>query len=275
MDNNGDYSGIALAVNVKEFEKEILDRMDLMISRDINHPSIIFWSLGNESGYSKAMEKAARYIKSVDNTRLVHYQSMNQLEGVDKAIDDENTLDVVSTMYASVDWITNYFLANKSEKRPLVLCEYCHAMGNGPGDLEDYWQAFYSSDRLSGGFIWEWCDHGIEIGKAPNGKTMYAYGGDYGEDIHDSNFCIDGLVYPDRTPHTGLLEAKNVYRPIRVNAIYIDKGVYEFVNTYDFTELSEKLKCRYEITEQGKVIASDEINIYLPAKSKKYITISN
>ncbi|MDR3593733.1 glycoside hydrolase family 2 TIM barrel-domain containing protein [Clostridium sp.] len=272
-DNNGDYSGIALVANIKEYEKSILDRIDLMISRDINRPSVIFWSMGNESGYSKAFEKAARYIKSFDNTRLVHYQSMHELESVEKAIDNEETLDIVSTMYTSPDWITKDFLTNQSEKRPLVLCEYCHSMGNSPGDLEDYWKVFYSNDRLCGGFIWEWCDHGIDMGKAKNGKTMYAYGGDYNEPLHDGNFCIDGLVYPDRTPHTGLKEAKNVYRPIRINPIYIDKGVYEFVNTYDFTELSEKLKCRYEVTENGKIIISDEIDISLPAKLKKIITI--
>jgi len=272
-DNNGDYSGIALVANIKEYEKSILDRIDLMISRDINRPSVIFWSMGNESGYSKTFEKAARYIKSVDNTRLVHYQSMHELEGIEKAINNEETLDIVSTMYASIDWISKDFLTDQSEKRPLVLCEYCHSMGNSPGDLEDYWKLFYSNDRLCGGFIWEWCDHGIDMGKAKNGKTMYAYGGDYNEPIHDGNFCLDGLVYPDRTPHTGLKEVKNVYRPIRINPIYIDKGVYEFVNTYDFTELSKTLKCRYEVTEGGKIIISDKIDIFLPAKSKKIITI--
>ena len=272
-DNNGDYSGIALVANIKEYEKSILDRIDLMISRDINRPSVIFWSMGNETGYSKTFEKAARYIKSVDNTRLVHYQSMHELEGIEKAINNEETLDIVSTMYASTEWISKDFLTDKSEKRPLVLCEYSHSMGNSPGDLEDYWKLFYSNDRLCGGFIWEWCDHGIDRGKAQNGKTMYAYGGDYNEPIHDGNFCLDGLVYPDRTPHTGLKEVKNVYRPIRINPIYIDKGVYEFVNTYDFTELSKTLKCRYEVTEGGKMIISDEIDIFLPAKSKKIITI--
>jgi beta-galactosidase len=272
-DNNGDYSGIALVANIKEYEKSILDRIDLMISRDINRPSVIFWSMGNESGYSKTFEKAARYIKAVDNTRLVHYQSMHELEGVEKAISNEETLDVVSTMYTSTDWIRKDFLTDKSEKRPLVLCEYCHSMGNSPGDLEDYWKLFYTNDRLCGGFIWEWCDHGIDRGKSPNGKTMYAYGGDYNEPIHDGNFCIDGLVYPDRTPHTGLKEVKNVYRPIRINPIYIEKGVYEFVNTYDFTELSKVLKCRYEVSEGGKIIISDKVDIFLPAKSKKIITI--
>lgn len=272
-DNNGDYSGIALLANRKEYEKPILDRIDLMITRDINRPSIIFWSLGNESGYSKAFEKAARYIKSIDTTRLVHYQSMHELKEAEKAVDNEETLDVVSAMYPSAEWIETDFLTKESEKRPFVLCEYCHAMGNGPGDLEEYWKVLYSSDRLCGGFVWEWCDHGIDMGKAENGKTMYAYGGDNNEPLHDGNFCIDGLVYPDRTPHTGLREVKNVYRPIRVNPIYTDKGVYEFVNTYSFTELSEMLQCRYELTECGKVIASEEIEFLVLPKSKELITI--
>ena len=272
-DNNGDYSGIALVANIKEYEKPILDRIDLMITRDINRPCVIMWSMGNESGYSKAFEKAAKYIKSVDNTRLVHYQSMHELEGVEKALDNEETLDLVSMMYPSPEWIEKTFLTNQNEKRPLVLCEYCHSMGNGPGDLEEYWNIFYTNDRLCGGFIWEWCDHGIDMGKAENGKTMYAYGGDNGEPLHDGNFCIDGLVYPDRTPHTGLKEVKNVYRPIRINPIHIDKGVYEFINTFDFTELSELLWCRYEVTEGGKIIGSDDIDLFVPAKSKKLITI--
>ncbi len=272
-DNNFDYSGIALVANIPEYEKAILDRIDMMVARDINRPSVIFWSIGNEAGYSKAFEKAARYIKTVDATRLVHYQSMHELEGAEKAISNEEVLDVVSMMYASTDWITRNFLTDTNEQRPLVLCEYCHSMGNSPGDLEDYWPLFYSSDRLCGGFVWEWCDHGVETGKALNGKTMYAYGGDHNEPIHDGNFCIDGLVYPDRTPHTGLAEVKNVYRPIRINPIYIDKGVYEFINTYDFTQMSDKLECRYEVTEKGYAIISDKLDISLPAKAKKVVTI--
>jgi beta-galactosidase len=272
-DNNGDYSGIALLANRKEYEKPIFDRIDLMITRDINRPSIIFWSMGNESGYSKAFEKAARYIKSVDSTRLVHYQSMHELEGAEKAADNEETLDVVSTMYSAPDWIEKEFLTKTGEKRPFVLCEYCHSMGNGPGDLEEYWKLFYAHDRLCGGFVWEWCDHGVDMGKAENGKTKYAYGGDHNEPLHDGNFCIDGLVYPDRTPHTGLVEVKNVYRPIRVNPVFTQKGVYEFFNTNDFTELSENMTCRYEVTEKGKIILFGTLNLYVPAKTKKLITI--
>ncbi|WFR58571.1 glycoside hydrolase family 2 TIM barrel-domain containing protein [Anaerocolumna sp. AGMB13025] len=272
-DNNGDYSGIALLANRKEFEKPIFDRIDLMISRDWNRPSVIFWSMGNESGYSKAFEKAARYIKSVDSTRLVHYQSMHELEGSEKAADNEETLDVVSTMYSAPDWIEKEFLTKAGEKRPFILCEYCHSMGNGPGDLEEYWKLFYAHDRLCGGFVWEWCDHGVDMGKADNGKTKYAYGGDHNEPLHDGNFCIDGLVYPDRRPHTGLMEVKNVYRPIRVNPIFTQKGVYEFFNTNDFTELSENLTCRYEVTEKGKVILIGTLELHVPAKTKKLITI--
>lgn len=272
-DNNGDYSGIALLANRKEFEKPIFDRIDLMISRDWNRPSVIFWSMGNESGYSKAFEKAARYIKSVDSTRLVHYQSMHELEGAEKAADNEETLDVVSTMYSAPDWIEKEFLTKAGEKRPFILCEYCHSMGNGPGDLEEYWKLFYAHDRLCGGFVWEWCDHGVDMGKADNGKTKYAYGGDHNEPLHDGNFCIDGLVYPDRRPHTGLMEVKNVYRPIRVNPIFTQKGVYEFFNTNNFTELSENLTCRYEVAEKGKVILIGTLELHVPAKTKKLITI--
>lgn len=273
QENNGDYSGIALIVNRDEFEKAILDRIDLMITRDFNRPCVIFWSLGNESGYSKSIEKAARYIKAFDPTRLVHYQSMHELEGAEKAEDSDATLDVVSKMYTSPDWIQNVFLKNEDEKRPFVLCEYCHSMGNGPGDLEDYWQVIYSNDRISGGFIWEWCDHGIRIGEDSNGKVHYAYGGDFNEPIHDNSFCLDGLVYPDRTPHTGLKEVQNVYRPIRILPIDTSKGIYEFINTYDFSEMSDLLDCTIEVTDLGKVILHEKMDVCIPAKTSKVITI--
>lgn len=273
QDNNGDYSGIALLVARDDYQKAILDRIDLMITRDLNRTCVLLWSLGNEAGYSKNMEKAAKYVKEYDPTRLVHYQSMHELEGAEKADDSEAVLDVVSTMYTSSEWMKNDFLKKEDERRPLVLCEYCHAMGNGPGDLEDYWQVIYSNDRFSGGFIWEWCDHGIKIGEDSQGKAMYAYGGDFNEPRHDGNFCIDGLVSPDRTPHTGLKEAKNVYRPIRVKSVDASNGVYAFTNTYDFSELSEKLVCTAQVTDAGKVILEEELDIHLPAKTSAVVTI--
>jgi len=273
QEKNGDYSGIALLVNEKTFEGPILDRIDKMISRDINRSSVIFWSMGNESGYGKVFERAARYIKSVDQTRLIHYQSIHELDGVEKAVDNEETLDLVSRMYAAPEWIENDFLQDKNEKRSFVLCEYSHAMGNGPGDLEEYWKLFYANDRLCGGFVWEWCDHGIFNGVTKEGKVKYAYGGDFGEPLHDGNFCIDGLVYPDRKPHTGLLEVKNVYRPVRVNLLHAGKGIYEFFYTNDFMELSKKITCSYELTEKGKVILEGVLDLSIPPRTKKAVVI--
>ncbi|MBN1647507.1 MAG: DUF4981 domain-containing protein [Spirochaetales bacterium] len=273
FDDGGGYSGIALAANIPEYEAAILDRIDLMLSRDFNRPSVIFWSMGNESGYSKAFEHAARHIKAADPGRLVHYESMYQLDWAEKACDSPETLDVVSRMYSSPRWITDEFLTDSKETRPLVLCEYSHAMGNGPGDLEDYWQIFYSSDRLCGGFVWEWCDHGIAIGTAADGKTKYAYGGDFAEKLHDGNFCIDGLVYPDRTPHTGLKELKNVYRPVRVTAVDTDKGKYTFRNCLDFTGTAESIACSYELTEKGRVVRTGQLPLALPPRSAQTITV--
>lgn len=272
-DNQGDYSGIALLANNERYEKAILDRVKMMVARDRNHTSVLFWSLGNESGYSKAFERAARYVKDSDPTRLVHYQSMHELEGVQKAVDNEETLDVVSMMYPSTEWIENDFLKNPLEKRPLVLCEYCHAMGNGPGDLEEYWKLFYANDRLAGGFVWEWCDHGIYMGKTDEGKKKYAYGGDFKEPLHDGNFCIDGLVYPDRTPHTGLKEVKNVYRPVRVSAIDIAGGKYEFFNTCDFSTVGQEIGCSYEVTEKGMLLFAGKLELSVGPKERKTVII--
>lgn len=272
-DDNGDYSGIALAINIPEFEKTIIDRLERLVTRDINRPCVIFWSLGNESGYSKIMERGARYVKSLDDSRLIHYESTHQLKTAEKAIDNEEVLSVVSKMYCSPEWLTDNFLTDENEKRPFILCEYSHAMGNSSGDLEDYWTQIYSSDRLCGGCIWEFCDHGIEIGKDENGNAKYAYGGDFNEPINDGNFCCDGLVYPDRREHTGMLEAKNVYRPIRAKAIDTAKGIYEFVNTLDFTSSESYVRCNYTVKDNGNFLFGKELNLRLPPKSSQTITI--
>ncbi len=244
-----DYSGIALMASNPLFEKAILDREQLLVTRDINRPSVILWSLGNESGYGSNFRKAAEWIKSFDKTRLLHYESIHKQDDT-----SDDILDVVSRMYPSPeDW--HAFLDNKNEKRPLVLCEYCHAMGNGPGDLEDYHKVFHSSPRFAGGFIWEWCDHSVSLGKNEedndNANTTVTekcgYGGDWGERHNDGNFCCDGLVYPDRKPHTGLKEAKQVYRPVRVNRTE-KEGTFDFWNLLAFTNISDLLELEYEIT---------------------------
>ena len=260
--DDGDYNSIAMTAGMEMFEGAVLDRVQRMIDRDYNRYCIIFWSLGNESGYSKNMEKAARYVKSLESGRLVHYESMYQMKGAQPAIDSPETLDVVSRMYSPTEFMEKEFLADTGETRPFILCEYCHAMGNGPGDLEDYWQTIYGNKRFCGGLIWEWCDHGIYAGETESGKAMYLYGGDNGEPVNDGNFCLDGLVYPDRTPHTGLLEAKNVYRPVRVTPQNTAQGLFTLTNCMDFAKPADYFSCRIIVTESG--VKSFEKDIEIP-----------
>ncbi len=238
------YNGIALIASDDRFRKAILDRSESLVKRDVNRPCVLFWSLGNESGYGTNMKAAGELVKKLDTTRLLHYESLHHLDDTSNAV-----LDVISEMYTSTEDMQKY-LKKKGEHRPFILCEYCHAMGNGPGDLEDYHNAFHSSERFCGGFIWEWCDHGIIQGKTADGKVKYGYGGDFGERHNDNNFCMDALVYPDRTPHTGLLEAKQVYRPVRVLKV---KGKYEFIfrNLLEHVNASDILDCHYEVEYDG------------------------
>ncbi|MGN0622339.1 MAG: glycoside hydrolase family 2 TIM barrel-domain containing protein [Oscillospiraceae bacterium] len=241
------YNGIALLARDERFRNAILDREKLLVARDINRPCVIFWSLGNESGYGDNFREGAKLIKSLDDTRLVHYESTHSLDNT--PTDD---LDMVSGMYWEPKGLVG-FLENPEEKRPLILCEYCHAMGNGPGDLEEYHDIFYSSERFIGGLVWEWCDHALPQGETCQGKIKYGYGGDFGERHNDGNFCMDGLCYPDRRPHTGLLEVKQVYRPVRVLRTekadrFIIKSFLAFENAADI------LEGYFEVTWDGAVI---------------------
>lgn len=162
-------------------------------------------------------------------------------------------------MYPSISEMAEYI--DGDGDKPYILCEYCHAMGNGPGDLEDYFQFFDSHETTCGGFVWEWCDHAIYRGKAANGKAMYAYGGDNGETIHDGNFCMDGLVYPDRRPHTGLLEFKNIHRPARLANYDGANGILTLHNYLDFTDIRDYLTMSYEVTCDGQVVISGNIDV--------------
>ena len=262
-----DYSGIALVASNKMFYKGILDREMLCISRDVNRPSVVIWSMGNESGNGNNFTEAAKEIKAFDDTRLLHYESVhNQGDTTDAPY------DLVSRMYPSVEaW--KKMSEDKKEKRPFILCEYCHAMGNGPGDLEDYHKVIHSSERFCGGFIWEWCDHSLILGKTRDGQIKYGYGGDWGEKHNDGNFCCDGLVYPDRRPHTGLLEAKQVYRPLRVRKL--DSSSFELTNLLAFTDASEVFDCRYELTVNGESVKSEKIQLpSLPPLGKAKLTVN-
>ena len=229
------------------WEKAIVDRVRLMVQRDKNRPSIIMWSMGNESAYGCNFEKALAWTKKFDPDRITQYESA-RYRNYDITYDYEN-LDLYSRMYPSLQEIEDY-LKNDGSK-PFLLVEYCHSMGNGPGDFEDYFQMIHKDDRMCGGFVWEWCDHAIAHGTAENGKTRYYYGGDHGETIHDGNFCVDGLVYPDRTPHTGLLEYKNVYRPVRVVSYDQKNGQIVLHNYMDFDNLKDYVDISYEMTQDG------------------------
>ena len=182
------------------WEAAIVDRVKLMVERDKNRFCIVMWSMGNESAYGCNFEKALAWTKGFDPERITQYESA-RYRNYDVTYDNGN-LDLYSRMYPTLTEIEEYM--EKDGSKPFLLVEYCHSMGNGPGDFEDYFQMIQAEDKMCGGFVWEWCDHAIAHGVAENGKTIYAYGGDHGEVIHDGNFCMDGLVYPDRRIHTGL-----------------------------------------------------------------------
>ena len=233
------------------WEEAIVDRVKLMVERDKNRFCIVMWSMGNESAYGCNFEKALEWTKTFDPDRITQYESA-RYRNYDETYDYSN-LDVYSRMYPALSEIQEYL--DKDGSKPFLLVEYCHSMGNGPGDFEDYFQMIQDNDKMCGGFVWEWCDHAIAHGTAENGKTIYAYGGDHGEEIHDGNFCMDGLVYPDRTVHTGLLEYKNVYRPARVISYNKESGELVLHNYMDFDDLKDYVKISYELTQDGLVIS--------------------
>ena len=237
------------------WEEAIVDRVKLMVERDKNRFCIVMWSMGNESAYGCNFEKALEWTKNFDPDRITQYESA-RYRNYDETYDYSN-LDVYSRMYPALSEIQEYL--DKDGSKPFLLVEYCHSMGNGPGDFEDYFQMIHDNDKICGGFVWEWCDHAIAHGTAENGKTIYAYGGDHGEEIHDGNFCMDGLVYPDRTVHTGLLEYKNVYRPARVISYDKESGELVLHNYMDFDDLKDYVKISYELTQDGLVISKGKL----------------
>ncbi len=251
---NGKGAYYPRIANDPTFKEVFLDRQALLYHRDKNHPSIVIWSIGNETGLGVNAKAAWLWLKEQDTTRLTHHESSWEAE-------DTEGLDTYSRMYPTCPEIREHIEKElqlpTEQQRPYVLCEYCHAMGNGPGDLEEYWQVFDQYDNSCGGFIWEWCDHAIYKGVAENGKPIYLYGGDHGEEPHDGNFCMDGMVYPDRTPHTGLLEYKNVIRPARFARLA--DGSFTVRNLLDFTNLKDFLAVIYEITCDGTICETGEL----------------
>lgn len=223
-----------------------VDRIERMVEREKNHPSIILWSLGNESKFGCNQKAMYEWCHNRDNTRLVHYEEDRNAEAA----------DVVSTMYSTVEKLIELG-EMKDMKKPHIVCEYCHSMGNGPGGLKEYWDTFYKYNRLQGGFVWEWIDHGIRT-YDENGKEYYSYGGDFGDEPNNSNFCCDGLIKPDHTPSPALAELKKIIEPLRFEKVNLNEGKIKLTNLYDFINLDHLNIC-WNVTSDGQVISNGTI----------------
>ncbi len=244
LESHGDnITGFALSSD-PAWKDAYVNRVERMIARDRNHPSIIFWSMGNESGYGENHKAMIARAREMDGTRPIHYEGAY----------DAPEVDVVSTMYPPVlEDDERKSLANEAkldDPRPYYMCEYAHAMGNGPGNLDEYWQLIWANPRLIGGCVWEWADHGI-LAHTQDDEPFYAYGGDFGDMPNDGCFCVDALVYPDRTPHTGLMEYKKVIQPV---VCRYEDGRLTVKNRHFYRDLSAYVG-RWELMVNGRVAA--------------------
>mgnify|MGYP001033297132 CR=1 FL=1 len=243
-----------------------IERVRAMVERDKNHACIIAWSLGNESGYSANHDAAAAWIRHTDPTRIIHYEgAVSPFDGISPVTGVRQhwgrghaATDLVCPMYPGIDDIVTW-VTTTDDPRPLIMCEYAHAMGNSSGSLCDYYAAFEKYHGLQGGFIWEWVDHGIRM-PGPDGKPYWVYGGDFGETPHDGNFVADGMVWPDRTPHPGLNEFKYFARPVRVSAVDAAKGIFKLENRRYFRDLSD-LSASWTLVVDGKEQASGSFEL--------------
>ena len=233
-----------------------VERVQNMVERDKNHPSIIFWSLGNESGYGPNHDTAAGWARGVDPSRLLHYEgAISRWNGANWR-GGHRVTDVVCPMYPPIADIVAW-AQEGSDSRPMILCEYTHAMGNSNGSMADYWEAFEANPNLQGGYIWEWIDHGIRR-QTEDGRTYWAYGGDFGDTPHDANFCTDGIVWPDRTPHPALYEFKHLAQPAAVTWVDADKGLVRITNKQHFAGL-DWLSGRWVLTVDGAAVAEGDL----------------
>jgi beta-galactosidase/beta-glucuronidase len=237
-----------------DWRNAFLERGARMVERDKNHAAVVIWSLGNESGYGPNHDALAGWMRGYDPSRPLHYEgaiARNYLGG-------RLVTDLVCPMYPSIDQIVD-FAQNQDDPRPLIMCEYAHAMGNSVGNLVEYWEAIKNNHGLQGGFIWDWVDQGL-LKTDENGRQYWAYGGDFGDEINDMNFCINGLVFPDRSPHPALVEVKKVHQPVAVRARDLAEGCVEIVNKYDFTRL-DHLRGSWEVAMDGAVIQHGELPV--------------
>ena len=245
-----------------QWEAAHLDRAQRLVERDKNHPSVIIWSLGNEAGNGPAFHKNYQWIKSRDNTRPVQFE---------QAGEDANT-DIVCPMYPSMRDMKRY-ADDKTKTRPYIMCEYSHAMGNSNGNFQEYFDIIRSSPHMQGGFIWDWVDQGLAT-TTPDGRLFYAYGGDLGgyHLQNDENFCANGLVASDRTPHPGLYEVKKVYAKILFSKKDLSKGLISVENLYDFTNL-DAFAFKWELMKNGKQINAGDFSVKLEPKGRKDVQL--
>jgi len=235
LEGHGMYtSDREIPSNLPEWEDSYVDRARRLVERDKNRPCVICWSLGNETPFGTNHTRMTGFIRSRDNTRFVHFE--HAYSDWEACIEHPDTVNIESRMYTSLKGCEER-VTDARFSMPFMLCEYSHAMGNGPGCLEDYWQLIYKYDNFFGGLVWEFTDHSVAL-RDPSGRpTRYTYGGDFGDMPNEANFCVDGLVYPDRKPHNGLLEMGQVYRPLR--AEYMGDGVVKIMNHRYFSDASD------------------------------------
>ena len=244
-----------------EWEGAYIDRVARMLERDKNHPCVIIWSLGNESGFGCNHEAMSKWVRRADLTRLLHYEGDRQ----------QKVADIVGPMYTSVDGIIELGKDRDAEK-PVILCEYAHAMGNGPGGLKEYWEAFYQHKRLQGGFVWDWIDQGLRQ-FTEDGKEWFAYGGDFGDEPNDGNFLINGLIFPNRKPSPGLIEYKKVLEPVKVEPVDLTVGKIKITNRHDFISLSH-LIVSWNLMADDKMLQNGTIRTpNIAAGRSKTVTI--
>ncbi|MGR5143479.1 beta-galactosidase subunit alpha [Photobacterium sp. DNB23_23_1] len=247
--------------NDAAWESVFVDRAVRHVHAQKNHPSIIMWSMGNESGYGCNIRSMYDATKAIDDTRLVHYEEDR----------DAEVVDVISTMYSRAQ-LMNYFGEHPHEK-PRIICEYAHAMGNGPGGLTEYQNVFYQHDHIQGHYVWEWCDHGI-LARDENGTEFYKYGGDYGDYPNNYNFCMDGLIYPDQTPGPGLKEYKQVIAPVKIRAVDELAGKFLIENKLWFSDLND-YTITADVRAEGETLRTVQFKVEdLAANSAREITIA-
>ncbi len=254
------------------FKELFVDRVVKMIEAQKNHCSVVIWSMCNESGWGPNLAACCDITHQKNPKWIVHCESVftqHRVSERDFLAQTIGKIDIYANMYPSIEETVIPFFKCEDEKRPYFLCEYSHAMGNSCGDLKDYWDVIYSEDRFIGGCVWEWCDHAVELTNK-NGKKYMGYGGDFGDDVLNLyNFCADGLVSPDRKPHSSLFELKNIYAPINV----VDKGDYITIeNRYDFSSF-EKLNFNWKIEVNGKTVEKDSFKLNTLPGEKEDIKI--